>query len=164
MKRLLLVAAVAAVMSQDALGMANTTRLQPKCAAGYSFVGGKCQKLVGPGGTRQALPANVNAKFARPAMNTRGGIQRQNIGGNSATWAPAMNTQGGIQRQQLVGPGGTQRALPANVNAKFVKPAMNTRGGIQKQNIGGNSATWTPAMNTQGGVRKLVGGNTGGSY
>lgn len=158
MKKLLLVAAIAAVVAQDTYGAANNAVL--KCPAGYSYnrAKGQCQRLLGPNGTRQALPANVNAKFVRPAMNTRGGIQKQNIGGNSATWAPALNTRGGIQ--------------------PVAKPAMNTRGGIQKQNIGGNPATWAPvlntrggiqpvakpAMNTQGGVRKLIGGNSGGSY
>lgn len=182
MKKLLLVATVAAFASQYAFGVnANTVRA---CQKGYIYnsATGKCSPALygnyGPGGQK-----TIGTGGQRHIGN--GGTQRvapmkahvNTIGGNSATWTPAMNTQGGKQKQNI-GSNGKQSLksgkaamrkyctkkgytyVPVDKGVGYC--SMKTAGGVRKQsNIGGNSNTWSPtALGRNGaGTQQLPGSN-----
>lgn len=177
MKRLLMVAAIAAVVSQDALGMANTTRVNPvngKCPAGYGLMYGKCQKLggqlVGNGGTQRVAPIKANTSSNYGPNGTRQPLP----GSNPATWAPKQNIGGNgkqslMSRQAAMRRSCTQRGLTYKPVAKQVGYCvMNTSGGVHKQqNIGGNPATYAPKAvvgRNGAGTRNMTGNKAGGSY
>lgn len=193
MKRLLLVAAVAAIVSQDTLGVTGNT-VRVNCPAGYIYnsATGKCSKAlygnknigtggqqqVGHGGTQRVAPMKANTSSNYGPNGTH-----QLPGSNPATWTPAMNTKNGVQKHNIGSNGkqslmSRQAAMRRSCTQKglnYVPVAkqagycsMNTSKGVrQQQNIGGNPATYAPkaVVGRNGvGTRNMTGNKAGGSY